>query len=263
MNPKRLLNIQHGYNYRDIGGYPTPDGRITKWHKIVRSGNLAQLSIKDQAYLLNYGVICDVDLRSKGEARHEPDRVPQGIKYIFNPIHGNHRPPRISDIRQKFSDDPTLSHRHMEATYRGMIEGHHARRYYRKLLKIFLKYGRRGAVLMHCSQGKDRTGMGIVMLLLTLGVDLPTVKKDYLISQQEMVPYVKLKQAHFRRYHVNANFMANIKSLYTVSGDYLDAAMHEIHRKYGTWSRFEKKYLHLNPRKIKRLKSYYLTTPNP
>ena len=261
MQNNRILDIKHGYNYRDIGGYPAYDGRVTKWHKIVRSGNLANLDLKDQKYLLDYGVVCDVDLRSKGEVRHQPDRVPDGVKYFFNPIHGNKRPPKIGNMRRKFSNDPQLSHRHMERVYRRMIDSHHSRRYYRKLFKIFLKYGKKGAVLLHCSQGKDRTGMGVAMLLLTLGVDLKTVKQDYLISQKEMMPYVKLKQDQYRRYHVNANFMANIKSLYTVSSDYFDAAMDEIKRKYGTWHRFEHKYLPLSDRKIIKLRKLYLTDP--
>ena len=261
MTQQRLLNIRHGYNFRDVGGYPTYDGRITKWHKIIRSGNLAHLDIHDQAYLLNYGMICDVDLRSKGEVKHEPDRVPEGVKYFFNPIHGSKRPPKITNLRSKFSDDPNLSHRHMENVYRHMIDSHHSRRYYRKLFKIFLKYGKKGAILLHCSQGKDRTGMGIVMLLMTLGVSRDVVKRDYLISAKEMVPYVQLKQDQYRKYHVNANFMANVKSLYTVSRDYFDAAFSEIKKKYGTWHRFEHKYLKLNDRKINKLRKFYLEDP--
>ncbi|XIF20550.1 MAG: tyrosine-protein phosphatase [Acetilactobacillus jinshanensis] len=261
MENHRLLNIKHGYNYRDVGGYPTYDGRVTKWHQVVRSGNLAQLSLTEQQYLKEYGVVCDVDLRSKGEAIHEPDRVPNGVKYFFNPIHGSKRPPKIINLRAKFSNDPSLSHHHMMNVYRHMIDSHHSRRYYRRLFKIFLKYGKKGAVLLHCSQGKDRTGMGVVMLLLTLGVDLKTVEQDYLISKKEMVPYVKLKQDAYRKYHVNDNFMANVKSLYTVSSDYFDAAMDEIQKKYGTWYRFEHKYLSLSDRKIVKLRKLYLTDP--
>ena len=261
MESNRLLNIKHGYNYRDVGGYPIYDGRITKWHQVVRSGNLAKLSLRDQRYLKEYGVVCDVDLRSKGEVDHEPDRIPYGVKYFFNPIHNSRRPPKIERLRAQFSSDPTYGHHHMMKVYRNMIDSHHSRRYYRKLFKILLKFGKKGAVLMHCSQGKDRTGMGVAMLLLTLGVDINTVKRDYLISQIEMVPYVKLKQNSFRKYHVNDNFLANIKSLYTVSGDYFDSAMDEIHKRYGTWYRFEHRYLKLSDRKITKLQRLYLTDP--
>ena len=101
--------------------------------------------------------------------------------------------------------------------------------------------------------------MGIVMLLLTLGVDFKTVKQDYLISQRTMVPYVKKKQDYYRQFHVNDNFLRDVKSLYTVSPDYLNSAMTEIKKVYGTWANIEKKYLKLNPRKIKQLKQIYLT----
>ncbi|QBP18897.1 tyrosine-protein phosphatase [Acetilactobacillus jinshanensis] len=257
----RLLNIKHGFNYRDVGGYPTYDGRITKWHRVVRAGNLAHLDLNEQRYLKEYGVVCDVDLRSEGEVNRNPDRVPHGVKYYFNPIHGNKRPPKITDLKVRFSNDPTLSHRHMMLMYRHMIDSHHSRHYYRRLFKFFLKFGKKGAVLLHCSQGKDRTGMGVAMLLLTLGVDIKTVKQDYLISEKEMVPYVKLKQDKYRKYNVNDNFMDNVKSLYTVSSDYFDSAMDEVQKKYSTWYRFEHKYLRLNDRKIVKLRRLYLIDP--
>lgn len=262
MSRNRLLNIQNGYNYRDIGGYLTKDGLMTRWHKIVRSGNLADLTPAEQTYLHNYGVICDVDLRSNGEIKKEPDRVPKGVKFFHVPIHGDRRPASWDRLKVKFSNDPTLGHQKMVETYKKMASAFRDRWYFRKLFRIFLKYGNKGAVLFHCAQGKDRTGWGVAMLLLTLGVNLDTVKKDYLISAQQMVPYVKIKQDYYRSKGANGSFLENIKALYTVSSDYFAAAIQEVRKKYGTWANFEKKYLHLSPKDVQKLKDMYLEDPN-
>lgn len=261
MTQNRFLKIQHGYNFRDLGGYPTKDGLVTKWHKVVRSGDLAHLTPAEQIYLRNYGVICDVDLRSKAETEKYPDRVPKGIKYIFNPIRGNRKTAPLSTLKTTYSKDPQIGYRHMIWMYHNMASVPRESYYYRRLFKIFLEDGPHGAVLFHCVQGKDRTGWGAILFLLVLGVDLKTVKQDYLISAKVMVPYIKMMQDLYRPYHVNANFMANIKSLYTVSSDFFEAGFQRLHENYGTWANFERDYLHLDQAKIKQLKEIYLERP--
>ena len=69
---QHLLQIENRFNFRDIGGYPTMDGRTIKMHKAVRSGMLNQLSERDLAYLNNYGVRVDVDFCSPSEKKDFP-----------------------------------------------------------------------------------------------------------------------------------------------------------------------------------------------
>ena len=58
---QHLLKVKNGFNFRDIGGYPTTDGKAIKMHKAVRSGMLNPLSVDDLNYLNEYGVRVDVD----------------------------------------------------------------------------------------------------------------------------------------------------------------------------------------------------------
>lgn len=41
-------------------------------------------------------------------------------------------------------------------------------------------------VLIHCTHGKDRTGLIIVLILLLLGVDREVIEKDYFLSDAEL-----------------------------------------------------------------------------
>lgn len=81
-----LLDIKHGFNFRDLGSYETLDGRKIKKHKILRSANLAYLSERDVNYLDDYGLRYDVDFRSISEKEVEPDRISNNIHYHFNPV---------------------------------------------------------------------------------------------------------------------------------------------------------------------------------
>ena len=48
---QRLLSINDGENFRDLGGYQTTDGHTVKWRKLIRSGALGWLSENDLTYL--------------------------------------------------------------------------------------------------------------------------------------------------------------------------------------------------------------------
>jgi protein-tyrosine phosphatase len=41
-------------------------------------------------------------------------------------------------------------------------------------------------LLVHCTQGKDRTGLTVMLVLLLLGVDFEAVGEDYILSESEL-----------------------------------------------------------------------------
>jgi protein-tyrosine phosphatase len=43
-------------------------------------------------------------------------------------------------------------------------------------------------VLIHCTQGKDRTGISILLVLLLCGIDLAAITSDYIRSEAELEP---------------------------------------------------------------------------
>ncbi|EFO70410.1 hypothetical protein HMPREF9211_1166 [Lactobacillus iners LactinV 01V1-a] len=64
---KRLLNIKSGRNFRELGGYQTLTGKKIKYHKLLRTGNLADLLPEDTDLLENYNVKLIIDFRSEKE----------------------------------------------------------------------------------------------------------------------------------------------------------------------------------------------------
>ncbi len=68
--PTRRLPINGGYNYRDLGGYPTFDGHTIKWRRLLRSGSLHRLTSQDLQYFSDMKLAKDIDLRSPRETKN-------------------------------------------------------------------------------------------------------------------------------------------------------------------------------------------------
>src|ERR1700743_1004868 len=63
-------------NFRDLGGYPTGDGRVVRTGLVFRSGALHALTDADRDRLREFGVRVAVDLRPAEEQAAEPTSAP-------------------------------------------------------------------------------------------------------------------------------------------------------------------------------------------
>ena len=61
---QRLLPLEGGQNFRDLGGYRTRDGRTVRWGMLFRSGAMDGLTAADYAYLGKIGIRTVCDFRS-------------------------------------------------------------------------------------------------------------------------------------------------------------------------------------------------------
>src|SRR6266702_3640156 len=68
----RVLPLEGGRNFRDLGGYATDDGRHVRWGVLFRSGSLARLTRADWDHLALRGVRALCDFRSTSERANEP-----------------------------------------------------------------------------------------------------------------------------------------------------------------------------------------------
>jgi predicted acylesterase/phospholipase RssA len=70
----RVLPLEGGRNFRDLGGYETQDGQHVKWGRLFRSGALARLTPSDYDSLSAFGIRVVCDFRSRAERADEPTR---------------------------------------------------------------------------------------------------------------------------------------------------------------------------------------------
>lgn len=258
MQNNRLLDIKNGYNFRELGGYPTADGRHVKWNKILRSGELADLSEDDLGFLEKYGIKYDIDLRSDSERDKAADKLPGNAQLVADPIFNSGHDKSGSDYAEQYKHDANRGKKNMILSYQFMVTSESAKQAFHKLFMTLLNNDD-GAVLFHCAQGKDRTGLSAAFLLFALGVDEETIKQDYLLSKEAMKPYIEFKIQQFNKYGMNDALRQNLNSLYTVDESYFDAAMDTIKEKYGNVDNFLHQFIGLTDADIEKLKSLYLT----
>src|SRR5690242_3164522 len=71
--PQRIIKLGGVLNLRDVGGYPTADGRRTRWRTLLRSACLDSLEPPGQAWLVAAGVRTVIDLRDSEEVAERPN----------------------------------------------------------------------------------------------------------------------------------------------------------------------------------------------
>lgn len=261
---KRVLNLEKGVNFRELGGYETFEGKTIKYHKVLRSAGLSDLSDDDLNYLNKYGLKYDVDFRSHEEVSQKPDRVPNGAKYIFDPVFEADETEASKVQSENFipeiGGDPTNGFHHMKNVYRDIITGDQAKGAYRTFFDELLTNDHDGEVLLfHCSAGKDRTGMGAIYLLTVLGVPMEEIKKDYLLTNKTNKAFVDgLIDDLQNKGYTDKNILSSVRDLMTVHSDYLATAEEEIAKMSGNINNYIKDELKVTPSEIRDLKKIYL-----
>ena len=232
----QLIGVTSGRNFRELGGYETLSGKKIKMHKLLRTGNLADLSPFDKQFLTDYGVKYDVDFRSKEEVDNQPDRVPDGVEYIYDP-----------------------GFNHMHYAYEDMIESEPAQKAYRKFFDVLLENTVDGkSVIFHCTAGKDRTGFGALLALSALGVPLNTIKKDYLLTNITTKDFVDSMVEHARQNGKNENVLQSIRDIQSVRSEYLDHAVKVLNDEYGGINNYLRDVMKLSSADIMKLRNIYL-----
>jgi protein-tyrosine phosphatase len=180
-----VIDLKGTTNTRDIGGYLTSDLRTVRSGQIIRSEKLSRLTPEDFRTLEEMGVKTVIDLRTEKEAEHAPT-VWQGD----NPPHIYHFP--VGDAendwfvsgsrlmkKSRFTEAQSLEH--MVDGYRMIAE--EGPPSYRQLMELVLDESN-WPILIHCSAGKDRTGVATALILEAVGVDRETIMQDYLLTNE-------------------------------------------------------------------------------
>lgn len=259
----QLLDIHHGFNFRDLGGYQTKAGQTLRTHKLIRSGRLNDLSQRDQQYLSDYGLRIDVDFRSPQERAAAPDRILDSVSYHFNPVLAVDETKVSADAeqlrRQAMASDPLGGFRNMIATYADMVTQPHSQKAYRQFFDLLLANSDPdSALLFHCTAGKDRTGMGAVYLLTALGVDPVTIRQDYLASNQFLGEESERMVQAARAAGGSPALLASTRSLGAVANEYLDSALMTINTQFGSLEDYLTDVLKLTAAERRDLRSIYL-----
>ncbi|MEV8266613.1 tyrosine-protein phosphatase [Microbacterium sp. NPDC076911] len=210
-------------NFRDTGGLSAGVG-FTRRSILFRSGNLARLEPAGTRALGELGLRRIIDLRSDTEVTHEPSRI-EGL-----PITTQHVPLFLGSVASMFANDISLDEMYqlllddsalgVVAAVRGIISDQ--------------------PVLVHCTVGKDRTGVVVAIALASAGVDVDAVVGDYarteslLPAQRNEAVVARLRQRHPEARHIEdlatrspapvmSSLLSRVSERYGSAADYLRA----------------------------------------
>lgn len=178
---ERGVSLEGGVNFRDLGGYAGADGRRIRWGRLFRSGHLSQLTAADRQVISGLGISTVCDYRHPDELVNEHAELPNSPEVRVLGI-----PPGVGHWRMLHdlfaqTSDPADT---VEAMHQIMVYlVREAAPYYQDLFDALLAPPP-GAFLMHCSGGKERSGVGAALTLAAMGVPRETIMYDYMLSSR-------------------------------------------------------------------------------
>jgi len=172
------LDIEGGYNIRDLGDYPTKPGCVTQKRVLLRAGNLDKISLTAQQQLIGFGVKTVIDLRDEWEVQNYPNpfAYSESVSYLNLPLVGNNL---SSNAAWKAETQDYTALHELYAKYLDRCRP--------QLGAIVSAIAESTfATLFHCHAGKDRTGSVAALLLGTAGVPAAIIAEDYALSASQI-----------------------------------------------------------------------------
>ncbi len=176
--------VSGAVNFRDTGGLPAGD-RTSRRGVLFRSGNLFRVDDAGRAALRDVGLRRVVDLRDDDEVAAEPT-VLKGLE------HDTVRVPLFTgSVASLFAGDVSLT-----GMYRSILDDSAAR-----VVEVVRAVLAEQPVLVHCTIGKDRTGVTVALILAAAGVDEDAVVADYACTEALLPPERMRRVVSFLRSH--------------------------------------------------------------
>jgi len=244
VSPTRHLNLSGASNFRDLGGYPTSDGRTVRWRQIFRSNHLGHLTDDDVSVLRELGVRSAFDFRGTEERTAALCGMPE-ITVHSLPV----EPTVVAALRAIAAAGTPLLTDHavevMRDSYSGYVQNN--TQHFRTLFAHLLED--RAPLVIHCTAGKDRTGFACALILHTLGVSDDVISEDYLLTNR----------FYRRDPNSGSDLPDEVKQvLGSVQASFLAAAFEAIDADYGDLENYLRDGLGLGKAERAQLEARYL-----
>lgn len=191
---QQFLPVKGVVNARDLGGYRVRDGRTVRSGVLLRAAHLAGATDADLAYLSGIPVARVVDFRSDLEILGVEDRSIPGAETFRLPVDPTgsisaqmtEKEKKRFTSRRKFDVKKVIvmaafnskAQQVAREMYPTLVFSTDCQKQFAQFFRLVLGTGS-GAMLYHCTQGKDRTGIASALLLAALGADRQTIVADF------------------------------------------------------------------------------------
>lgn len=257
----QLIGITSAHNARQLGGYQIADKTI-KRDLLIRTASISGLSETDSALLADtYKVQRIYDFRGQQESLTSPDVIPGNAGYLSLsiPFSGtenvsvhNQTQEEMIQMLLKYADNPMVQDM-CDHMYDKIFFDESSQEVYRRFFADLVSLDPdNGAILWHCTQGKDRAGSASAMLLAALGADRDLIMADFILSKDYYDPIAS-------KIPVENDIQRNvINTLISANPDAFEKTLDEVDSRYGSLSNYLSECLGVTPEMMEILRERYL-----
>lgn len=255
----RLVPLEGGINFRDLGGYSAADGRQVRWRTLFRCGHLSNLTPRDLEVLAGWRVTHIHDFRRRDEQQRNPNQAVNARSYADYAISVGSLS-RFWEYLGSGQLSAESSHQLVVDSYRNCIDD--VAPHYGRLFQALLA-NEGNATIFHCAAGKDRTGMAAALILSALGVSREVIVEDYLLTLEhfDTSSLLETVEQHLRNAQVEHWERSWLMPYCAVHRDNIEAFFEGIETGYGSVTEYLQRALGLSRGEIEAVQRIYLADP--
>lgn len=180
-----FVTVEGIHNFRDLGGYAvsTIPSKSVRSNIIFRCAEPSQITPNGIQTLRSLGVTTFFDLRSGPEIEkmkaHSPVVEIEGIDRVFVPVFAD-KDYSPEQIALRYKDYASSGTGGVTRAYQDILRS--APQSYRHVLLHLAEKPEQPCVI-HCTAGKDRTGVLGALILDLTGVDKDTIAREYALTE--------------------------------------------------------------------------------
>ena len=273
LSAQQFLPVKGIVNARDLGGYEVGDGLQVKTGRLLRAAHLADATDADLAYLESLPTTLVVDFRTEVDLKGKANREVPGAKYVNLPVDASGNAAAIATEKEKkkitgqkkfdvrkiivfaaFNDKAKAIALQMYPT---LLFDPLCQQQFARFLRLVVDT-ENGAVLYHCTQGKDRTGIASALLLAALGASRETIVADFDATNQVYAKDVKKYSRRVRFWGGKEEEIAVVKAFLGCNTENFVKALDAVEQQYGSLESYLKGPMGLSDNDIRKLRERYL-----
>ena len=270
---QQFIPVNGIINARDLGGYIIQDGRRLRDGMLIRSAHLADATDEDLQYLLSIPISKVIDFRKDIEMNGKTDRMVPGAEYIRLEIDASGKlvSQATEDEKRLFTGHKqfdvkkfmvmaafnSMAQRIAQEMYPNHFFDPECQEQFREFFRLILET-EKGAILYHCTQGKDRTGAASALILAALGADRETIIADFDATNRVYEADVRRCCRNVRLMGGKETELATVKSFLGANTENFIKVLDRIDREFGTMEAYLKGPIGLTDQDILTLRERYL-----
>ena len=240
------IYLEGADNTRDLGGIKTTEGAVIKDKLLIRSNRLSRITDQDVQVLSNqYHLQKILDLRTPMEVEQEADRkvgnaIYKNIPFFMESMVGVSREQETKKQMLHMEEFPD-----MKDIYVMMIQNDFCKKQISNAVNEVMNT-QDGAVLWHCTEGKDRCGLLSAIILFLLDVSEEDVMEDYLKTNKAAITRVEKIRKKLHLAGLHREKIEKLEGYFVAKEEFLNAAFKAMKTDYGSINQFIKNGLHIS-----------------